>query len=666
MNRHDLEPWWMVEHGPDVRMAPGIDGMQPLLVGRDAMACLEEMRRRMPGFTWDWRPRGGGDAGLAIAGLVAAQQALVGERLDRLPARLRIGFLRMAGVEPRPATPARAVVAFEVATGARRAVRVPEGFRVTAPPVDGEGDVVSFETTRTLFAQPARLEQVFMVDGDTLLPSAPISEDPEQGFAPFPERATDGAWLIGLAVSPTAELRPRLTLGVRLAARTDAPPPASASLAEPTAPSARPLLRWEALDRDRFIPLEVVRDETRELSRSGLVELGLPARWRPGTHAGLEEPLHWLRARVIAGRFARRPVINRLWLNAAEVQAVRTIRDEPLEPLGARVFRLRLGPVRPGSVVIEVDERGLVGPRRWSEVPDLSLYGPTDRVYRVDLPTGRVHFGDGVHGAALPADRGPVVALRYQVGADAGSGVIEGSITTLADSAPFLIGVDNPFPASGGRDAETQAAARRRGPALFRARGRAVSPADYELLALAAPGARIERAHAVDGHDPGRPGCPIPGAVGVFVVPPDRGGGPPVPSEDDLRAVSRYLAETVAPAGVRVITAAPRFHTVRVEASVLVDPVADTGTVVGAILEELDRWLHPLTGGSQGRGWPFGGTVEHLEIRARIDAVDGVFGVTRLSLIVDGIRLARCTDHPIPPFDLVWPGAHEIIPEVAP
>jgi hypothetical protein len=33
-----------------------------------------------------------------------------------------------------------------------------------------------------------------------------------------------------------------------------------------------------------------------------------------------------------------------------------------------------------------------------------------------------------------------------------------------------------------------------------------------------------------------------------------------------------------------------------------------------------------------------------------------------LNLVVDGIRTKTCSDVPIPPHDLFWPGNHEIFP----
>src|SRR5262249_38208675 len=157
---------------------------------------------------------------------------------------------------------------------------------------------------------------------------------------------------------------------------------------------------------------------------------------------------------------------------------------EPVAGGDGRRFRLARLPVIAGSVALEVD--GVVEepapadaeapPRRWTEVGDLALYGPDDAVYLLDPASGEGQFGDGAPGFRH------VRALAYRVGG--GSGAVEaGSVTTLLRTVPFVTGVGNPRPASGGADAEDRAATLARGAEEIRSRGRAVALADYDLLA---------------------------------------------------------------------------------------------------------------------------------------------------------------------------------------
>ena len=124
----------------------------------------------------------------------------------------------------------------------------------------------------------------------------------------------------------------------------------------------------------------------------------------------------------------------------------------------------------------------------------------------------------------------------------------------------------------------------------------------------------------------------------------------------------RSLAAAAAPAGVEVVAAAPRYRRVRAEVDVVVDPVADTGRTVTRLLDEVDGFLHPLTGGDDGTGWPFGRTLEHNDLLRRLVSLPGVRAISRLILVVDGLRIRGCSDVPLGPGELFFPQGHEIVP----
>jgi predicted phage baseplate assembly protein len=206
-------------------------------------------------------------------------------------------------------------------------------------------------------------------------------------------------------------------------------------------------------------------------------------------------------------------------------------------------------------------------------------------------------------------------------------------------------------------------AARRRGPLELRARGRAVAAADYALLARQAPGARVARAHAAGGFHPDVPGRPVPGLVGVLVVPADRGDGPPLPDQGTLDAVARHLVERAAPAGVQVVVGAPTYERVRVEGQLVAARGADLGVVLREAIAAVNRWLDPVDGGDDGQGWPFGRPIRHAAlVRRLLGAVPELRAVPSLSLVVDGRRLPLCADHALAEHALPWPAAHELVP----
>lgn len=688
-------PWWGREARPLEGRAPlrgrgaGLTP-EPELVPADRRRIAAEVKGRAPAYTPEWTNRQQSDPGVALVQLFAELAESVCKRVDLLPRKSLIEFLNVAGSSPHWATPAEALVEFKVSDGAPRSIQIPAGFQLGARPATGEGDMVVFETEFSIFAAPSKIEKIYVQEGGLFAEVDPKGETPFRAFGTRPKAGR--ALLVGLsgAVAPS----PFMTLGFWMATANRAPEPAAAGGVAPVPATLPPALRWEVADGGAFVPAEVVRDETNGLTRGGVVELRLPASWRAGLPEGLtgeDAALRWLRVRIAAGQYAESPQVALLRINVTRAKAARTIRDEILEPVaGTAGTRLRLGqtPVIPDSLVLEVDDGGLstdldLGDsldeettdaaeaaegrsefgRRWRRVESLQDADGDDEVYVLDAETGVVTFGDGVHGAALPKGFRNVRAASYRVGGGAAGAAGAEEIKTLLSSAPFVKEAANPTPATGGTDRESQQEAIKRGPQEFRARGRAVTVADYALMAVGAPGAQVRRAHAVSGLHPSLQGRPIPGIVGVYVVPPDpEDGSPPTPDEASLAAVANYLAETLAPAGAQVVAAAPRYHEVRALAGVVIDRGRDASQVVRRVLEELDTFLHPLKGGEAGDGWPFGGTLQYAVLLRRILAnVAGVLAVPRLSFRIDGRRVLGCTDFTPAPHALLWPTGHEVV-----
>ncbi|ANW21690.1 putative baseplate assembly protein [Streptomyces clavuligerus] len=671
--------WWERGARAEGRMVPGPgpSGVQPELVDATREAVRGAVRGRIAGYTPDWTASDRQDAGVALVRLFGTQAEPVLSRVNRLPEKILAEHLATAGVRRRPAGPAAALLEFTVNPPDGASVLVPAGFQAAAPGPDGQ---VVYETDDDLYATPATVAALAVQEAGTpeQLPLGPAG--PGRPFAPFGRdpRPGDGLWI---ALAGAAAPYPRLSLGLVVVA---VPPAPARSGGAELPPPAGPLLEWDVLDGTRFVPAEVVRDGTDGLRGSGTVELRVPRTWAPGTPAGFRQgpPLRWLRLRIAHGAFdGPGPVVSGLRLNTVAATAARTVRDEPLQPVqdvsgaGRRVLRLSQVPILAGSLVIEVDDDtggdvfGTTVPTaaRWQEVESLAAYGADDRVFTVDHATGEVAFGDGVHGAAVPPGFRNVRAVRYRVGGGAAGTVAAGAVNAVVTALPFVLGVTNPFPASGGEDAEPDAEAIRRGVGELRARGRAVAPADYGLLATRAPGAAVARARGVPGLHPGYPGVAIPGVVGVLVVPEplpdaDPAAGPPLPTAAALQAVADFLTGTVAPAGVTVVAAPVAYRRVAVEAWVTLDPDQDRSAVLARAGDAVTGYLDPLRGGDDGAGWPFGGALRHTPLVRRLLTVDGVLSVSRLSFTVDGVRLPACADHPIGADRLVWPERPLLIP----
>ncbi len=143
----------------------------------------------------------------------------------------------------------------------------------------------------------------------------------------------------------------------------------------------------------------------------------------------------------------------------------------------------------------------------------------------------------------------------------------------------------------------------------------------------------------------------------------ERPTGPPVPDEGTLRAVSDYLSSQLAPAGVEIVTAAPVYHHVRVETSVVIKATVSRGDAVRDVLRQLNYFLDPITGGDNEQGWPFGGTLSYVSlVKSLVTRLsDEITAVPRLAFVVDGVRGATCADFSISANSLVWPAEHQVL-----
>ena len=672
--------WWTPETRSQIaERAAGqrAAGPVPELLDATSASVRAAVRARIAGYTPDWSNLRRDDPGVALTSLLGDLFRPVLERANRLPEKLLVEELRIAGISVTPATAARAVLQLQVVQTAPAPVVVAEGFQLAAAAASGPGRVV-FETERTVVVTPAQLAQAqVQVRRVTTRSDARALSAGTARLRVFGDRPAPGAalWLgLDTPVRPV----PSLSLQVVLADPGGRPPAADRGGTSPPPALPPPVLRWDVLDGARLVPATVVLDDTGGFRTSGVVELGLPDSWAPGIPAGVRSPLplRWLRVQLVHGSYQQPPQLAAMRLNAVTAIAARTIFGEVLQRLSQgrdQHTRMQLTqfPVLPGSLMIEVDDIaadafGLdetQGPARWSEVPSLAGVSSDQRVFTVDHAAGVVTFGDGINGARVPDGFRNVRAVRYQAGGGPAGALPAGTQLSPLTAVPFVTGAITPDAATGGAPAEPVDDAIRRGQAQMRSRGRAVTVADYALLACQAQGAQIARAHAAAGFHPDIPGAPVPGLVGVIVVPVRRDQRPPVPVQGELDAVARHLVQNVAPAGVEVVVGAPRYEVIGAEGRLVAEPGADLGAVVRLALAAVDGYLNPVAGGDDGQGWPFGAPVRHAALLRRLlSAVPGLRAVTSLNLVADGRRLPPCADHAIAPHGLPYPGIHELVP----
>lgn len=388
------------------------------------------------------------------------------------------------------------------------------------------------------------------------------------------------------------------------------------------------------------------------------------------------------------------PQMTGLYPNAGWVVQVASIRDEVFgssDGTAQQAFRLARAPVTTATVwVNEVgtlteeeiaqvkadptqvrEDTDPTGTRlalwiRWRQCSDLTQAGRDERCYLLDPVQGLIQFGDGLHGKIPPLGQENLRA-DYQVGGGRGGNVAAGQIKDVKTSLARLDSVTNPLPAVQGEDTEALPHLLERGPQFLRHRNRAVTREDYEWLAREASRA-VAKVRCVPNMDD--QGQRRPGWVTVLIVPWGT-EAQPTPSPALKEQVKNYLAgraSNVVTAQDRLVVTGPVYLQYAVTVDLFATTLDVAATVESAALQQLTAFLHPLSGGLDGQGWPFGQVpclsdiialvqgiagVDHLaQVRARVEEPRSG---TAVVLTMDGAAAVTPS-----PYTLVSSGVHRI------
>jgi predicted phage baseplate assembly protein len=654
-----------------------LEDLLPKLDDRTYDDLVREVRTRIARYAPEWRPGesawtdvNDSDPGVTLAQVFAWLSEMLLYRMNRVPALNYLKFLQLIGIELKAAEPAQAEVSLPVAPGfAHEVVRVPERTQLSADVGDG-GPLLIFETKRALVAFRAALESIVAYDPDINFTDLTQSNaNAAQPFEPFGPRAPEGAYLAFGLQDPAALPAETLDLAFVAAGNLRGVPFTMCSAGALTSQAPATLV-WEYNDGAAWRALTLLKDETLALSRSGHVTVKLPAGGIPVAAKTVLVPpdpiaRYWIRVRIVRTQYENPPQLLAVRTNTIAVEQAETIRDEVLGGSdGSRDQRFRLAnrPVLAGSLKLEIqvsDE----GPEPWTEQPDLFGSGPMDRDYTLNRTTGEIKTGDGVQGAVPVAyvgdPGGNVVARVYRFGGGRRGNVLARTITTLVTPVDGIDEgqVTNLEPANSGRDEETVDEAKKRAPSTLRSRDRAVTASDFEYLATLS--ANVKRAKALPGFHPAFPGLQLPGVVSVVVV-PDSDADNPMPSDGTLRSVCRFLNERRL-LTTEVFVMKPQYQHVEVRAEITLLGSADGAEVHDAVVSALVDYFHPLRGGEEGLGWPFGGTIHYSRVYQRVFSVPGVASVSRLVIVLDDEEQPECTDVPIAAHGLLYSREHTIV-----
>jgi predicted phage baseplate assembly protein len=242
---------------------------------------------------------------------------------------------------------------------------------------------------------------------------------------------------------------------------------------------------------------------------------------------------------------------------------------------------------------------------------------------------------------------------EYLVGGGTIGNVDAGTLTVIRSSIPYVSEVLNPIAANGGSDAETLDALKERAAITVRTQMRAVTARDYELLVrLAAPS--IARVSCVDATEMGRPGHVLVQVIPA--IPEDLRDFELLQPHSDVLEEIRSFIDPRRPVGAVVHVEPPKYLGVTVAARLVVQQGATGRSVVENADAAIRRFLHPVVGGTDGRGWPFGHPLLLADVHSVLQRVPGVAYVDVVRLIpVDVVTGTRGA-----PSDQIRPGTRDL------
>lgn len=651
-----------------------------------AEQLADELIRQIPAHTPEWRNPTPGDPGRALIDLFAWMGDKLLYRVNLLPERQRLMFLRLLDMPMRPATPAHGLLQLAHAApkdlavaqvSARTLVTGPVEFETLeaaqAVPLTGAVYVKRLPTAQesgTVEGIQASLQAVYDLESSAPYVTTPLfvqGISRREGFDIARETLDQCAWIALLApeapddkqvfreqVFARAGNQPIL-LNIGFAPQSEAP--LETQSVDAPKPRAENWVWQMPTGKERADGLPVyttlapaISNSTNGFTRSGVLRLVLPDAGDIGlpendpdldvlAGVGDRPPriddediatrlVAWLR--MVPRERAETLPVSWLGINTVEVEQRRSLRNIVIGSAASgsdQVFQLPSGNVDVDSFELDV-QRADGAYERWQPTDYLGGHSRHDQVYQLDAEAGQVRFGNGITGK-LPPRGAKVRATQLRHGGGANGNLPAQSITAIGH--PRLVATQ-PTPTKGGTDAETLAQAEARLPGFLRHGDRAVTEMDYKDHAMLTAGVDLARVEVLPRFKPYHRLSDVAGAVSVMVIPRPTHlkAAAPRPDRAMLQAVKDHL-DPRRLIGTELHVISPEYKSVSASASVKIRDGFEPNKVMAAIEEALRLFLAPVEpGGREGTGWALGRTLTNLELEvivARVEGIEAVYGV---------------------------------------
>ncbi|GCE94138.1 hypothetical protein NIES46_21910 [Arthrospira platensis NIES-46] len=659
---------------------------------------LQECLLRIPRYCPEWNNYNPSDPGITLLELFAWLMDQMLSRFNQLPRRNYVLFLELLGIRLQPPNPAQTEITFYLVSDLPQAYTIPEGIEIATERLP-DAEAIVFSTDRPLVIGRPLIGHILHGQTPDITPQMlrdrltnwwTMAEDgtwsgPELSL--FSDRPESGQcfYLVFTPDSPIEGNVIALTVKGQAATPTGINPD-------------HPPRRWEAWNGRYWqsVLLAEADDESQGFSFRDAVKQGRDPQGGSDIilHLPVEFPVaqftayqgRWLRCVYTEPTLDQSPYsasprivgINSRAIGGSTVaRQCQVINDELLgvtDGTPGQAFQLQRPPVltRMAGEYLTVTPIGEL-PQIWEEVPDFSNSQPDHRHYVLDSVTGIVQFGPQVseptqlvretdysprwqstarqntiilsadhqkrqYGAIPPAGAS-LRMVRYRTGGGVQGNVKPGTILVMKTAVPYVGAVVNHVPARGGSDAESLEMAAIRVPQMLRTRDRAVTPQDFETLAIVAGQGAIARCRCLRA-SPGNQGVVellliprtslIPLEQGVGISPEEL-----AISSELNRQVLSYLDERRL-LGIQVKCREPEYVGVVVASEITTPPQYHNPQARLEIQSQLQialyRFLNPIIGGHQSEGWPFGQPLYTADIIALLQQFPTVMSLGAVQL----------------------------------
>ncbi len=270
---------------------------------------VDDARRLLARYGKDWTDHNVHDPGITFVELFAWLAEMQIYHLNRVTDANYKKFLKLVGIYPAGAEPARVDISFKDVTGD---INAGEPFLVEIG-----GEKIYFETEEKLIPTSAVIKKIITITDSQIIDNTSANEKDDVYFAPFGEKVSQGA-MFKLGFDKPLETEVKITF---VLFDEDLPSPGS-HVYEPAQiiPSAK--LVWEYYDGNGWKGFPIKRDTTLAFNRSGRIVFDdLPDMKKDN------DGFYWIRCRLKEGNYEIVPLVNKILLNTISAVQIERINE---------------------------------------------------------------------------------------------------------------------------------------------------------------------------------------------------------------------------------------------------------------------------------------------------------------------------------------------------